>query len=425
MANPSARCKERLLARDLQETVYMFQPPGFVDSTNPKNVCRLRKSLYGLKQAPRAWYHRFATFIQTCGFKSTNSDTSLFVFQRGTKMAYLLLYVDDIILTASDTTTLRYFIDLLSQEFAMSDLGPIHHFLGIQVHRKNDGLFLTQEQYVLVILNRAKMQDCKPSTTPVDTTSKLSANAGNPLPDSSLYCSLAGALQYLTFTRPDIAYAVQQVCLFMHSPREPHFNFLKRILRYLKGTSSHGLHISPSKSTNLIAYSDADWGGCPDSRRSTSGYCVFLGDNLVSWSSKRQPTISRSSAEAEYKGVANATVETGFAIFFLSFIFHYAKPRSSIATTFQPFTSPRTRCNTNAQNMLKLTSTLFARKCVWVLYVCYMSPLTINMPIFLQRACHDTFSPAFAPTSLSVQLQIRLRGSISRNICHLPYIYFG
>lgn len=128
--------------------------------------------------------------------------------------------------------------------------------------------------------------------------------------DPSLYRNLAGALQYLTFTRPDIAYAVQQVCLFMHNPREPYFNFLKCILRYLKGINNHGLYITPSKSAKLTAYSDADWGGCPDSRRSTSGYCVFLGDNLVSWSFKRQPTISRSSAEAEYKWVANTAAET-------------------------------------------------------------------------------------------------------------------
>nr|KAJ0217261.1 hypothetical protein LSAT_V11C300125130 [Lactuca sativa] len=225
-------------------------------------------------------------------------------------MAYLLLYVDDIVLTASDDTTLRHFITLLSKEFAMSDLGPLHHFLGIQVKHQNGGLFLTQEQYVDDILHRANMQQCKPCDTPIDTNSKLSTTSGNLMQDTTLYRSLTGALQYLTFTRPDIAYAVQQVCLFMHAPLDPHFNFLKRILRYLQGTHHYGLHISPSKSTKLTAYSDADWGGCPDSRRSTSGYCVFLGDNLISWSSKRQPTISRSSAEAEYKGVANAAAET-------------------------------------------------------------------------------------------------------------------
>lgn len=128
--------------------------------------------------------------------------------------------------------------------------------------------------------------------------------------DPTLYRSLAGALQYLTFTRPDIAYAVQQICLFMHDPRESHFNALKRILRCLKGTLSKGLRMYRSASSDLVAYSDADWAGCPATRRSTSGYCVYLGPNLISWSSKRQATISRSSAEAEYRGVANAVSET-------------------------------------------------------------------------------------------------------------------
>ena len=125
-----------------------------------------------------------------------------------------------------------------------------------------------------------------------------------------MYRSLAGALQYLTITRPDISYAVQQVCLFMHDPREIHFHALRRIIRYLKGSTSQGLSITKSPSTKLVAYSDADWAGCPNTRRSTSGYCVFLGDTLISWSSKRQNSVSRSSAEAEYKAVANAVAET-------------------------------------------------------------------------------------------------------------------
>ena len=120
---------------------------------------------------------------------------------------------------------------------------------------------------------------------------------------------MAGALQYLTLTRPDLAYAVQQVCLFMHDPREPHMALVKRILRYVKGTLSSGLHIGTGPVDSLTAYTDADWAGCPDSRRSTSGYNVFLGDTLVSWSSKRQMTISRSSAGAEYRAVAHAVAE--------------------------------------------------------------------------------------------------------------------
>ncbi|KAK1415538.1 hypothetical protein QVD17_31321 [Tagetes erecta] len=288
----------------------MHQPPGFVDPQHPSHVCRLRKSLYGLKQAPRAWYMRFYHYITSHGFRRSSSDNSLFIYNQGGNRAFLLLYVDDIVLTASNVQLLQSIIKTLSREFAMTDLGTLHHFLGITATRSDKGLFLSQASYTRDILHRASMTNCKPCVTPVDTSAKLSATDGAVLPDATLYRTLAGALQYLTFTRPDITYAVQQVCLFMHAPREPHFAFMKRILRYLSGTIDYGMWLVPSPIHSLTAYSDADWGGCPDSRRSTSGYCVFLGENLISWSSKRQPTISRSSAEAEYRGVANAVAET-------------------------------------------------------------------------------------------------------------------
>ncbi|XP_071740067.1 uncharacterized mitochondrial protein AtMg00810-like [Rutidosis leptorrhynchoides] len=191
----------------------------------------------------------------------------------------------------------------------MTDLGPLNYFLGISATHSSSGLFLSQKKYTVDILERADMLQGKPCRTPADTHKKLDS-AGTPVSDPTLYRSLAGALQYLTFTRPDISYAVQQICLYMHDPREPHMNALKRILRYVRGTIDHGLQIHTSSTDGLIAYSDADWGGCSSSRRSTSGYCVFLGDNLLSWSSKRQNVVSRSSAEAEYRGVANAAAET-------------------------------------------------------------------------------------------------------------------
>jgi len=162
------------------------------------------------------------------------------------------------------------------------------------------------------ILERAGMSDCKPCATPVVANPKLSADGGVPVADPTDFRSLAGALQYLTFTRPDIAYAVQQVCLHMHDPREPHLAALKRILRYIRGTLHLGLLLRPSRQADLVVYSDADWAGCPDTRKSTSGYAVFLGDNLISWSSKRQTAVSRSSAEAEYRAVANAVAEVSW-----------------------------------------------------------------------------------------------------------------
>ncbi|XP_026384604.1 uncharacterized protein LOC113280164 [Papaver somniferum] len=183
----------------------------------------------------------------------------------------------------------------------MSDLGPLHHFLGITVTRSSSGLYLSQSLYAQDIIARASMTQCNPVATPFNANSKLSATSGPAIKDPTLYRSLDGALQYFTFTRPDISYAVPRVCLFMHDPREPHMQALKQIIRYLQGTIPQGLFISVSTTSGLTAYSDADWAGYPDSRRSTSGYCVFLGDNLVSWSSKRQATVSRSSAEAEYR----------------------------------------------------------------------------------------------------------------------------
>jgi hypothetical protein len=262
-----------------------------------------------LKQTPRAWYQRFAAYIATMGFIASVTDTFLFVLRSGHDMAYLLLYVDDIIITASSTPLLQRLLDWLHSEFAMTDLGDFHYFLGIAITRSSDGLFLSQRQYAADILQRDGMSECHPSVTPVDTHAKLSASDGGLLPDAMEYRSLAGGLQYLTLTRPDISYVVQQICLHMHAPRTSHLALVKCVLRYVRGTMDFGLHLRASSSTSLTAYSDADWAGCPDSRRSTSGYCVYYGDSLISWSSKHQTTVSRSSAEAEYRAVAHAVAE--------------------------------------------------------------------------------------------------------------------
>nr|GEY25518.1 ribonuclease H-like domain-containing protein [Tanacetum cinerariifolium] len=190
---------------------------------------------------------------------------------------------------------------------AISRHWPVH-----QLDVKNaflHGDLAETRKYAMEILERAHMVGCNPSRTPVDTESKL-RDGGTPVVNPTLYRSLAGSLQYLTFTRPDITYVVQQVCLYMHDPWEPHFSSLKWILRYVQGTLDYGLQLFSSTTDSLITYSDADWAGCLTMRRSTSGYCVFLGNNLLSWSSKRQPTLSRSSAEAEYRGVANDVAET-------------------------------------------------------------------------------------------------------------------
>ncbi|GJX74711.1 ribonuclease H-like domain-containing protein [Tanacetum coccineum] len=244
--------KNAFLNGVLFEIVYMHQPPSFVDSRYPHHVCLLQRSLYGLNQAPRAWFQRFAGYATRAGFFIT--------------VVAILLYL------------LQQIIASLHNEFDMTDLAALNYFLGISADRTSTGLFLSQKKYALQLLERAHMVNCNPSRTPVDTESKL----------------------------------VQQICLYMHDPREQHFAALKRILRYVRGTVDFGLQLYVSATTSLVGYTDADWPGCPSTRRSTSGYCIFLGDNLLSWSAKRQHTLSCSNAEAGYRGVANVVAETAW-----------------------------------------------------------------------------------------------------------------
>jgi hypothetical protein len=192
-------------------------------------------------------------------------------------MAYLLLYVDDVILTTSSSVLLCCAITALQQEFAMKDLGPLHHFLNITIEHRPDGLFLHQRTYMLDVIKHAAMADCKPCTTLVDLQAKLAADSGPSVQDASQFQSISGILQYLMFTRPDSDYAIQWICLHMHDPREPHLMAMKCILRYLQGTPDYGLLLRRSSCSDLIVYTDVDCARCPDTHRSTSGYAVFLG----------------------------------------------------------------------------------------------------------------------------------------------------
>ncbi|CAL2247735.1 unnamed protein product [Prunus armeniaca] len=294
----------------LSENVYMRQPPGFADPHRPNHVCKLHKAIYGLKQAPRAWFQRFS-FLLRVGFTQSQADNSMFVCHDQFSVMILLLYVDDIILTGSDSPHLLIFLRTLGTEFDIKDLGRLHYFLGVEVHYHPTSIHLTQNKYTIDLLKRSNLLDCKPVSTPMTSKGSLSRTNGTLLGDPTPYRQMVGALQYLTMTRPDISYAVQHVSQFMGSPRDVHFEAVKRILRYLKGTLGVNLPVRWSPDCSfLVAYSDADWAGCPDTRRSTTGYCVFLGPNLISWSAKKQPTVSRSSAEAEYRALAYACADT-------------------------------------------------------------------------------------------------------------------
>ncbi|XP_042968372.1 uncharacterized mitochondrial protein AtMg00810-like [Carya illinoinensis] len=195
----------------------------------------------------------------------------------------------------------------------MKDLGSLHYFVGVEVQSNSQGLFLSQTKYSLDLLQRADMVEAKPITTPFVVGHHLSTE-DKLFSDPTLFRSLVGALQYLTITRPDLSFSVNSICQYMHALTEDHFCALKRILHYVKGTVHHGLQLHRTSSCELLAYSNADWAGCPDTRRSTTGYVIFLGANLVSWCSKKQSTVSHSSAEAEYRYLAVATAEVTWIV---------------------------------------------------------------------------------------------------------------
>lgn len=285
---------------------------GYVYPQYPTHVCRLNKSIYGLRQSPRSWSSRLSDKLVTMGFINSQYDTSLFVYVSNSLTMYVLVYVDDILITASNRGAITNLITQLNHDFAVKDLGPLHHFLGVKVTSVYGGILLSQRQYILNLLKRTNMLEAKPVSSPMSSSQQLSLFNGNPCPDETLFRSVVGALQYLSLTRPDISLAVNKVCQFMHKPADIHWTVVKRILHYLKFSSDFGLFIRLSSSTQLSVYSDADWAGSPDDHKSTSGYCIYYGHNLISWRSKKQPTVARSSteAEAEYRAVDHATAET-------------------------------------------------------------------------------------------------------------------
>uniref|UniRef100_A0A2N9IX16 Reverse transcriptase Ty1/copia-type domain-containing protein n=1 Tax=Fagus sylvatica TaxID=28930 RepID=A0A2N9IX16_FAGSY len=239
--------KNAFLHGTLKEEVYMAQPQGYVDSSHPHYVCKLHKSIYGLKQAPRAWFESFTTQLLHLGFIASTADSSLFIYHHHTVIAYLLLYVDDIVLTSNSTSFLDGLILQLRKVFDIKDLGPLHYFLGLQVSRTTDTLHVTQTKYASDLLVKHQMVASKPAKTPSSPNTRLSLHEGDLLSDPHGYRSLVGALHYLTFTRPDISFAVHQVCQYMAAPTTTHLSAAKRILRYIKGTLFHGIAFTPDQ----------------------------------------------------------------------------------------------------------------------------------------------------------------------------------
>nr|KYP38726.1 Retrovirus-related Pol polyprotein from transposon TNT 1-94 [Cajanus cajan] len=284
----------------IQEEVYVEQPPGFVDFKNPNHVYKLKKALYGLKQAPRSWYDRLSKFLIENDYERGKVDNTLFVKKFKNDTMYVQIYVDDIVFGSTNTSLCKEFAKTMQGEFEMSMMGELTFFLGLQIKQMHDGIFISQSKYCNELLKKFGMEGCKEAATPISNNCNLDLDEKGIAVDSSKYRGIIGSLLYLTASRPDIMFAVCLCARFQANPKESHMKSVKRILKYLKGTTNVGLWYPKGVSLSLIGYSDSDYAGCRLDRKSTSGTCHLLGSALVSWHSKKQACVALSTAEAEY-----------------------------------------------------------------------------------------------------------------------------
>ncbi|XP_020682396.1 uncharacterized protein LOC110099539 [Dendrobium catenatum] len=292
----------------LDQPVYMTQPQGFEDSHLPHHVCLLHKAIYGLKQAPRLWFATLSTYLKQQHFVPSSADPSFFYYHQADIHIYILVYVDDILISGIDPTSITTLMSNLQKKFQTRNLGHLSKFLGTEFCRTAEGYHLSQQSFITALLHTASMTNCRPLLTPLPSKYPTDAHLQLPFSQPDLFHQLIGSLQYLTTTRPDIAFAVNKLCQHMHNPLLLHFQPLKRILRYLQGTLHYGQFL-PKTNLLLTAYSDSDWAGDQLDRKSTTGYCLFLGTALLAWSVKKQTIVARSSTEAEYRSMAAAAAD--------------------------------------------------------------------------------------------------------------------
>ena len=292
--------KSAFLNGYLKEEVYLKQPPGFIHEKYPHYVYKLKKSVYGLRQSPRCWYERLSQFLVKNGFTRGTLDPTLFIYHKRNHFLLVQVYVDDIVFGSTNESLCKWFSDCMHKEFDMSLMGELQYFLGLQINQSAAGIFIHQSKYVNDLLKRFALENITAKATPMSTTVKLTKDEQGTPVDITKYRGMIGSLLYLTASRPDIMYSVCLCARFQSQPKESHLNAVKRIFKYLKGTSDLGIFYPSSSSFDLIGFSDADYAGSQVDRKSTSGACEFLGDCLVAWHSKKQTSVALSTAEGEY-----------------------------------------------------------------------------------------------------------------------------
>lgn len=293
---------------DLEEEVYMQFPPGFRTDDKTK-VCRLRKSLYGLRQTPRCWFAKLGADLKEYGFEQSVKDYSLFTFDKRNIQIYVLIYVDDLIITGSSLEVIEEFKGYLSSCFHMKSLGVLKYFLGIEVARTPAGIYLCQRKYAMDIIVETGLLGAKPASFPLDQNHKLALTKTDLLPDPTLYRRLVGRLIYLGNTRPELTYAIHILSQFMQAPRQAHWDATTHVVRYLKSNPGQGIHLRSNTKLTLTAWCDSNYAGCPLTRRSLTGWLIQLGESPISWKTRKHDVVSRSSTEAEYRSMADTVSE--------------------------------------------------------------------------------------------------------------------
>jgi len=292
--------KSTFLNGILQEEIYVEYPASFVIQGKEDKVYLLKKVLYRLKQAPRAWYGRIDDYLISSGFQKSLSEAILYVKKINDDVLVISLYVDDLIVTGSNIQQVEEFKQKMMQFFEMTDLGLISFFLGMEIKQSKEEKFICQKKYVKEILKKFHMENCKPTTSPMNQKDKFSKEDGTARVDEEKFRSLIGYLLYLTATGPDILYARSLLSRFMHSPSEMHMRAAKIIMRYIKGTYNFGVKILKCQELRLHGFYDSDWGGFIDDMKSTFGFCFNLGSIIFSWSSKKQDIVEQSTTEVEF-----------------------------------------------------------------------------------------------------------------------------
>ncbi|CAL2243101.1 unnamed protein product [Prunus armeniaca] len=302
--------KSAFLNGVLDEEVYVEQPEGFELKNAGHKVYKLRKALYGLKQAPRAWYSEIDAYLSMCKFKRSISEATLYT--RSDNKGGLIIvsiYVDDIVYTGNSEMMLIEFQRERMQRYEMSDLGLLHHFLGMGILQTDQRVFIHQSKYAKSLLVKFGLEDFKPVSITLPTSERLKKMDGSELADEGLYGKIVGSLLYLTATRPDLMYAASLLTRFMTNPTKKHMGVARRVLRYVQGTLNYGIEYVKDNYAILIGFCDANWAGSEDDSISTSGYAFSFGSGAFSWASVKQNTVALSTAEAEYVSASEATTQ--------------------------------------------------------------------------------------------------------------------